>query len=100
MLHDAQVVRTVQRTPCSIRATGSTQGYSSNYPWPSVVSHGLVAGVGAEAAIGGLLIAPEIRYTRWNKDVINEQGSQGYRVNAGVNQVQVLVGVSWRTRRR
>jgi hypothetical protein len=64
-----------------------------------VVSHGLVAGVGMEAAIRGLRISPEIRYTRWNKDVINEQGSQGYHVNAGVNQVQVLVGVSWRTRR-
>src|SRR6266849_163234 len=75
-------------------STGSTQGYSSNYPWPSVVSHGLVAGVGAEAAIGGLRIAPEIRYTRWNKDVINEFGSLGYFVSSGMNQVQVLMGVS------
>jgi len=41
---------------------------------------------------------PEIRYTRWNMDVINEFGSHGYFVTSGMNQVQVLVGVSWRTR--
>jgi len=80
-------------------STGSRQDFSGNTPWRSVVSHGLVAGVGAEASIGGLRIAPEIRYTRWNKDVINEFGSQGYFVSSGMNQVQVLVGVSWRTRR-
>jgi hypothetical protein len=81
-------------------STGSRQDFSGNTPWRSMISHGLVAGVGAEASIGGLRIAPEIRYTRWNKDVINEFGSQGYFVSSGMNQVQVLVGVSWRTRRR
>jgi len=80
-------------------STGATQHFSGSNPWPSVVSHGLVAGVGVEAAIRGLLIAPEIRFTRWNKDVINEQGSQGYFVSSGLNQVQILVGVSWRTKR-
>src|SRR5260370_26993645 len=99
MLHGARVDRSVQRVPRSIRSTGSTQYFSGNTPWRSVVSHGLVAGVGAEASIGGLRIAPEIRYTRWNKDVINEFGSQGYFVSSGMNQVQVLVGVSWRTSR-
>jgi len=81
-------------------STGSRQDFSFNTPWLSAVSHGLVAGVGAEAAIRGLWLAPEIRYTRWNKDVINAFGSQGYFVSAGMNQVHFLVGVSWRTRRR
>src|SRR5713101_8181173 len=79
--------------------TGLRRDISGNTPWGPVVSHGLVAGVGAEASIGGLRIAPEIRYTRWNKDVINEFGSLGYFVSSGMNQVQVLMGVSWRTRR-
>ena len=42
-------------------STGSREDTSGDFPWPSVVSHGLVAGVGVEAAIRGLRILKKAR---------------------------------------
>ena len=95
-----------RRTNGSIHSTGETinlntgarQTFSFDRPWPSLVSHGLVAGGGAEFSMGAFRIAPEVRYTRWNQDIINREGSQGFFVNSGVNQGQILVGFSWRAK--
>lgn len=77
--------------------TGTRTFYGpSRSDWRPDVSHGLITGAGVEFGGQHLRIAPEFRYTRWNNDPINSYGSQGYRVNAAVNQVDVLIGIIWR----
>ena len=72
-----------RRTNGSIHSTGETinlntgarQTFSFDRPWRSLVSHGLVAGGGAEFSMGAFRIAPEVRYTCWNQDILNREGS-------------------------
>ena len=92
-----------RRTSGSTASTGSTlnpqtgvrQSFSSTTPWAAELSYGLVVAGGVEFQVGRVRIAPEVRYTRWDRDVINAAGSQGYFVSSGLNQVQVLVGFSF-----
>lgn len=76
--------------------TGERIPYSTDGKWSPEASHGIVTGGGVEIGAGHLRVAPELRYTHWNNDPINLLGSQGYLVNAAQNQVEVLVGITWR----
>ena len=59
-------------------------------------THGLVVGGGIEAGIGRLRFTPQVRYTRWNKPATEVRGSQGSYIRSEQNQVQILVGISWK----
>jgi hypothetical protein len=48
--------------------------------------------------IRSLRLAPEIRYTRWNSTPINASGPYGYSFHSAENQVDLLLGVSWKVR--
>ena len=64
--------------------------------WPSSV--GTVLGAGVQFGFRSLTLAPEVRYTRWNSTPINESGPFGYSFNSAENQVDLLLGVSWKVR--
>ncbi len=76
--------------------TGERRAYASRGEWNPDPSHGIVTGGGVEFGGRRLRIAPEVRYTRWNNDPVGFYGTQGYRVSAARNQVDVLFGISWR----
>lgn len=76
--------------------TGERTPYTTSDDWKPDASHGVVTGAGVEIGSGHWRIAPEMRYTRWNNDPIGIYGSRGYSVNAARNQVELLVGISWR----
>jgi hypothetical protein len=64
--------------------------------WPDSV--GTVLGAGVQFGFRSLRLAPEVRYTRWNSTPINESGSYGYEFHSAQNQVDLLLGVSWKVR--
>jgi hypothetical protein len=71
--------------------------------WP--VSHGIVAGVGAEFGIKRLHISPSIRYTHWSHTVLS--GGSAYLRSAyqeqpyqsAHNQFEVILNVGWKLHR-
>ena len=65
----------------------------STYHWPGENTHGLVAGGGLELPAGRFKMAPEFRYTRWNRRYWEFHGSQGIFTGSNLNQVDVLFGV-------
>jgi hypothetical protein len=66
------------------------------YTYDREASLGYVGGAGIEFPAGRLRIAPEVRYTRWNNSPVSISGSRGYFVESQRNQVEVLLGFSWR----
>lgn len=64
--------------------------------WPNSV--GTVLGAGVQLGFRSLRLSPEIRYTRWNSTPINESGPHGYSFHSAENQVELLLGVSWKVR--
>ncbi len=64
--------------------------------WPNSV--GTVLGAGVQFGFRSLRLAPEVRYTRWNSTPINESGPYGYSFHSAQNQVDLLLGISWRVR--
>lgn len=56
-------------------------------------THGAVSVVGIEKRVGRLHIAPEVRYTRWNKQAVDVNGSRGFSIQSTQNQVDLLVGI-------
>ena len=79
--------------PTGVVTFGQSHG-STN--WPNSV--GTVMGAGVQFGFGSLRLAPEVRYTRWNSTPINESGPYGYEFHSGQNQVDLLLGVSWKVR--
>jgi hypothetical protein len=65
--------------------------------WPT--THGLVVGGGLQFAAGRLQFAPEVRYTRWNQQVIYGYFPDGPSYGSSQNQLDILLGISWRIRR-
>jgi hypothetical protein len=59
-------------------------------------SLGIVAGGGVQLGVGAFRLSPEVRYTYWNSTPINVSGPQGYGFQSAQNQVDVLVGISWK----
>ena len=64
--------------------------------WPNSV--GTVLGAGVQFGFRSLRLAPEVRSTRWNSTPINASGPYGYEFHSAQNQVDVLLGVSWKVR--
>jgi hypothetical protein len=62
------------------------------------VSHGLVIGGGVEFRIGRLRLSPAIRYTHWDNAPAVLVFSDGPTINLTQNQVDALVGISWKLR--
>ena len=57
---------------------------------------GLVAGGGVEFGLGRIHVAPEVRYIRWKDPLFSDYGSRGYYLLVPQNEVQILVGLTWR----
>jgi hypothetical protein len=73
----------------SFRLAGNLNGYNPSHD-------GVTAGAGVETTLGGMLLAPGVRYTRWTKD------APLFRVPAGVNYprtnpnaLELVFGVSF-----
>ena len=60
------------------------------------LSHGAVVGAGIELGSERLRFSPEFRYTRWKDKAIDIQGSRGFMVQSNQNQIDVLLGITWR----
>jgi hypothetical protein len=58
-------------------------------------THGVVGCAGVEKRAGPLRIAPEVRYTYWNKPSVDISGSRGSFVQTSQHQVEMLVGLSF-----
>jgi hypothetical protein len=61
-------------------------------------SAGVVVGGGIRFGLGRIGVAPELRYTRWTSTPINVSGSQGYGFQSAQNQIDILVGLTWKVR--
>jgi Outer membrane protein beta-barrel domain len=68
----------------SFRATGASLAHHMS-------GRGVSAGIGVEARVGPLLLAPEVRYTHWGAD---GGYSSPYYVTSRPNQVEFLVGLA------
>lgn len=66
-----------------------------NFPGRWDTTHGVVGAVGIGKRLGPLRIAPEVRYTRWNKPAVDVNGSHGFSIQSTQNQVDLLVGISF-----
>ena len=64
--------------------------------WPT--THGAVVGGGIQLGAGRLRFAPEIRYTHWNREVIQGSFADGPSYGSTQNQLDILLGISWRVR--
>ena len=69
--------------------------YESNSSSVWDTTHGVVGVAGIEKRIGRLRIAPEVRYTRWNKPAVDVYGSHGFSIQSTQNQVDLMVGISF-----
>ena len=67
--------------------------YSSTQRVPGENTHGGVAGGGIEFQAKHLKVAPEFRYTRWNKRYWEQYGSRGYFTGSNLNQMEILLGL-------
>jgi len=61
-------------------------------------SVGTVVGGGVQFSAGRLRLAPEVRYTRWHDTPIAASGPYGYEFHSAQNQVDLLMGISWKVR--
>jgi hypothetical protein len=60
------------------------------------VSHGAVVGAGVELGSERVRFSPEFRYTRWKDKAVDIQGSRGFMIQSNQNQIDVLLGITWR----
>jgi len=69
------------------------------YTYPAV-SHGLVIGGGVAFGIGRLRLSPAVRYTHWNNGpiLLGYTSSNGPTLYMTQNQVDLLLGISWKLR--
>lgn len=76
--------------------TGQQTFSSGRSPTNWDASAGVVVGGGLRFGLGRLGLSPELRYTRWTSTPINVFASQGYFVQSAQNQIDILVGVTWK----
>jgi hypothetical protein len=76
--------------------TGQRTFYSTHITreWDSSV--GAVMGGGIHLDFGRLGFSPELRYTRWTSTPINISGPQGYFFQSAQNQIDLLLGLTWK----
>jgi hypothetical protein len=63
------------------------------FPGSWDTTHGVVTAVGIEKRWGPLHIAPEARYTRWNRLAVDVNGTRGFAIQSTRDQVDLLVGI-------
>ena len=66
--------------------------------WKSTLTQGFVIGGGVEFRIARLCLTPAVRYTRWNDRPILLVIPNGPSPTLTANQVDVLLGISWKLR--
>lgn len=81
-----------------------SQPLSGSYKTSYDPTVGLVIAGGAEVGIGRIRFTPQVRYTRWNGRFLDETvrniGFLGFEFyQAPQNQLDVMIGIGWRTRR-
>jgi len=76
--------------------TGVRSFSSSTGKLDFVTGVGFVAGGGVEFGLGRIHVAPEVRYIRWKDPMFSDFGSRGYYLLVPQNEVQVLMGLTWR----
>jgi hypothetical protein len=54
-----------------------------------------VLAAGIAKHVGPLRIAPEVRYTRWNRPAIDDFGPRGFSLKSTQNQVDLMLGISF-----
>ena len=60
---------------------------------PAEVTHGLIAVGGIEFSAWKFKVAPEFRYTRWNKRFWEDFGSRGFFTGSNPDQYEILLGI-------
>jgi outer membrane protein with beta-barrel domain len=70
--------------------------FTASTDWP--VSQGVVAGGGVQFGIGRLRLSPAVRYTHWSNAAVSGFYSDGPSFGSARDQVDVLVGISWKLR--
>lgn len=80
-----------------------SQPFSGSYKTSYDPTVGLVLGGGVELGVGRIRFTPQVRYTRWNARFLNEiarnEGFLGLEFyQAPQNQLDVMMGIGWRTR--
>jgi len=77
-------------------STGARTTFTLNDKWGAIGSLGIVGAGGVEFGMRHFRISPEVRYTHWDNDIIGINDSQGFHANAALNEVRILVGLSFR----
>ena len=72
--------------------------FTSTYPSSHSPSVGFVAGGGLQFNAGHLRLAPQVRYTRWFTTPVQGVDNLVGSFSSNLNQVDILVGISWRLR--
>lgn len=80
------------------RATNRSQASRFQSPTHWNVGHGFVTAAGLRFTKGYLQISPEFRYTRWIRPAIGYFGSRGDTFESTPNQVDFILGISWKKR--
>lgn len=80
-----------------------SQPFSGSYKTSYDPTVGLVIAGGAELGVGRIRFTPQIRYTRWKArfldEIVRNMGFLGLEFyEAPQNQLDVMVGIGWRTR--
>jgi hypothetical protein len=76
--------------------TGQRVPFVQEGAFSTDVSHGFVVSGGVELRAGRLRISPGARYTRWGSDPINYYPRRGVGAGAALNQVDILLSITWR----
>ena len=76
--------------------TAPLQHSTANTNWS--VSNGFVAGGGIQIGIGRLRLSPMLRYTHWDKTAISGLYGDGPSWQSTQNQMDVLLGITWKIR--
>jgi hypothetical protein len=85
--------------PHTISGTAAAASFGPSVPLSYSPSVGFVAGGGLRFDLGHLGFAPQVRYTRWaTAPVGGVYYSLGSTYSSNQNQVDVLVGISWRVK--
>lgn len=76
--------------------TGVSSSFTLKDKWGAIGDYGVVVAGGVDFGTRHFRISPEVRYTRWNDDIIGINDSHGYHVNATQDSIRILVGLSFR----
>ncbi|MGD1094199.1 MAG: hypothetical protein ABSB35_19710 [Bryobacteraceae bacterium] len=89
---------TVNNNGFTVNLQTGQQMYGQSHYSTNDASQGLVIGGGVQLSVGRLLISPEVRYTRWNNQPVLVVEPDGPTFGSSQNQVDILVGLSWKLR--